>query len=816
MNRKSTKVATFLLLVFASAVHLSPTRLLAAEGRLLIEPTQPTLLGAESQQQLLITHDSGEQLRDVTDGAVYSSLDPKIATVSEDGIVRPVGNGKVTIEAQFGGLTSQVEVTVAAAGELLPLHFARDIIPLLSKAGCNAGSCHGKQGGQNGFALSVFGFDPQADYEALVSEGHGRRLFPSAPEHSLLLTKAINRVPHGGGRRIEATSQEYRRLLRWVESGMPRGADDTPQVVRIEVSPQQRVMTERATQRMLVTAFLNDGNSRDVTHEALYSSNDDTLARVDMQGRIATGMLAGEAAIVARYREHVASCRVTVPMNKDASVTKALAAWDRTHFVDRLVAEKWQQLHILPSEAAAEATLHRRLYLDLIGRLPTPEESAAYLANTDPQKHVALVDSLLARPDYADYWAVKWADLLRINRDDLGAKAAYQYHQWLRDSLRENKPYDVFVRELLTAQGSSNRNQAVNFYKAFPKPDDLSIAVSQVFLGVRLECARCHHHPYENWGQEDFYGLAAFFPRVQTKKGAGVEQFLYITDKGDVKHPRTQQVVQPQVLLGDPLAEPPADPRQHLAEWMTRPDNPFLPRAVVNRIWAQLMGRGLVEPLDDMRDTNPATNEPLLAALVTDFVEHDFDLKHLLKTIATSRVYGLSSQPNATNARDTQNYSRAYRKRLAAEVLLDAICDVTAVPETLAGLPPGTRAVQSWDHRLPSRFLDTFGRPQRKTVCECERVSESTLSQVLHLMNGELVTDKITDPTGRAAHLAGSEMPPAEIITELYLAAYGRPPREEELTAAQAAFARPDATRRTATEDILWALLNSAEFVLNH
>ena len=805
------------LLLRILIVLAGPCWLVAAEAPLRLEPAAPVLRGSDARQQLLVTGSRDGRDLDLTAVAKFRSSNPAVALVRDDGVLLPVSDGVARITATVENLESSVDVAVQGAQTSLPLHFNNDIIPLLTKAGCNSGGCHGKQSGQNGFKLSVFGHDAAADYESLIHEGRGRRLFPAVPGQSLLLAKASNRVPHGGGRRLEEDSIEYRRLLRWVVSGVPKGADDAVQVVRIEVHPKQRVMTEKSQQQLLVTAYYSDGTLRDVTHETLYSSNDETLAHVDARGRIATTMLAGEAAIVARYREQVASSRITVPLNKDLAVPTELAKWNRSHFIDRLVADKWEQLHLFPSAEADDTTFHRRVFLDVIGKLPTPDEVTAFVADTRSDKRALLVDRLLARPEYADHWALKWADLLRINREDLGPRPAYQYHQWLKESLQQNRPYDQFLRELLTAQGSNERNGAVNFFTAFPNPNDLTIAVSQVFLGVRLECARCHHHPYEKWGQDDFYGLAAFFPRMQKKKGDGTELTFFVGDKGEVRHPRTNAVMRPKALLGEPLdPAAPGDPREVLAAWVTAPQNPFVARTLVNRVWAQLMGRGLVEPIDDMRDTNPSTNEPLLKALSQDFIEHQFDIRQLIRTITTSRVYGLSSQPNVSNARDTQNYSRAYRKRLGAEVLLDAVSDVTGDVQLFAGMPPGTRAVQLWDHRLPSSFLDTFGRPQRKTVCQCERVAETSLGQVLHLMNAPVVSDKIASPAGRAASLAASERSVDEIIGQLYLATFGRPPREAELSAARQAFTADGATRRSAAADVLWALLNSAEFVLNH
>jgi hypothetical protein len=784
---------------------------------LLVEPSSIALRGAEARQQLLVTALRDGRPTDVTDAAEFVSSQPTIAAVGKDGVVLPVGDGTATITAIYGDQRATVQVTVAQAVEQRPLHFGNDIIPLLTKAGCNSGGCHGKQNGQAGFKLSVFGYDVDADYRALVFEGRGRRVSPTAPDASLLLAKATNRTPHGGGLRIDEDSAAYRQLRRWIASGLPHGDALAPRVVAIDVVPKQRILSEQSRQRLLVTARYSDGSLRDVTHEAVYTANDETLAAVDREGRIATTKLSGESAVVVRYQDQVAAAFITVPLNAQVRDAAGLAAWDRSHFIDRLVAEKWERLQLSPSPPADDATFHRRAFLDLIGKLPTPAETKAFLADASPDKRTRLIDALLDRPEYAEFWALKWSDLLRVNREDLGAKAAYRYHQWLLRSLRENKPYNEFLRELVTAQGSGEQNGAVHFFSAFATPNDLTVALSQVFLGVRLDCAKCHHHPYEKWSQEDFYGLAAFFPRLQKKKALKTEEFFFIADKGDVKHPQTKETVNPRVLLGeafDPAAE--FDPRARLGDWLASPDNPFVARSLVNRVWAQLMGRGLVEPVDDMRETNPPTNGPLLDALAREFVEHGYDVRRLIRTIAVSNVYGLASQPNADNLRDLQNYSRAYRKRLSAEVLLDAVNDVTGEAESFAGMPPGTRAVQLWDHRLPSAFLDTFGRPQRKTVCQCERAADVTLGQVLHLMNAAPMNDKISAPTGRVAQLVAAGLEPPAIVTELYLATYGRPPRADEATTALSAFDAPGIERQTAAEDILWALLNSAEFVFNH
>jgi len=805
-----------ILLSICCGVHTNAQAGSAAE-LLRLEPSVVRLVGADARQQLLATAVLADHEQDVTDDVQYKSSNPNVATVSSEGLVLPIADGKATITAAYRSLVVRRDVAVEKTAAVAPLHFVRDIVPILTKASCNSGGCHGKQNGQNGFRLSVFGYDEQADYQALTQEGRGRRLFPASPENSLLLLKAVNQLPHGGGMRLEKGSTDYKLLVRWIREGTPLGAKDTPLVTGLEVSPKQRVLRERATQRLLVTAIDSDGTRRDVTHQALFTSNDEKFAAVDRTGRVTTNETAGEGAIVVRYGDHVVPGYFTVPLKTDAAVGSLTADWDRSRFIDRLVAEKWDRLRLSPSPPADEATWLRRVYLDLIGKLPTADEARAYAVNTDPQRRLRLVDELLEREEHADFWALKWADMLRVNRDDLGPKSAYHYHQWLRRAWRENRPYDRLIRDLITAQGSSERNWAVNFYKAFKDPNDLTVAVSQVFLGVRLECAKCHHHPYEKWGQDDFYSLAAFFPRLQRKNGVGTDVEFYVSDKGAVKHPRTQEEMTPRVLLGAPEeTKQDADPRRRLADWMASPDNPYVARAFVNRVWANLMGRGLVEPVDDMRETNPATNEPLLQALAQDFIAHGYDMRHLIRSIVSSQTYALASTSDGANARDLQNYSRAYRKRLSAEVLFDAVCDVTEQPEEFAGIPPGTRAVQLWDHRLPSAFLDTFGRPQRKTICQCERYGELTLTQVLHLLNAPLINDKITSPTGRAARLAASELSEERIVEELYLAVFARLPRPEELAAATQAFRASGATRRSAAEDILWALMNSAEFVLNH
>ncbi|MFT5469773.1 MAG: hypothetical protein ACI8UO_004895 [Verrucomicrobiales bacterium] len=799
--------ATSILILFcASLVH-------GAELR--VEPAESTLHGSGARQQLLVTALDGASEVDATRSAKFVSSNPAVATVDEHGVVRPVADGVATIAVSTEEASATARIVVRDGGEALPISFRHDVIPLLTREHCNSGGCHGKQAGRNGFKLSLFGYDPEFDHEALVKQARGRRVVSAAPDQSLVLMKATGEIAHGGGPRLARESAQYETLRSWIEAGGPLESErDEIILTGIEITPSSRVLSPDATQQVLITAAYSDGSRIDVTHLSSYTTNNEALGAVDEHGVFAAAGLGGEVAVMANFMGRVATFRVTIPMNEDSTDQTQLAAWRGRNYIDKLLAEKWADLNLAPSPTCDDATFVRRAYLDCIGRLPTPEEVETFL---EDKQRSQLIADLIERPEYADFWAQKWADLLKINADDLGAKNAYLFDAWLRDAFRENMPYDQFVRQLITAQGNSFENRAANFYKAFTKPDDLTIAVSQVFLGIRLECAQCHHHPYEKWGQDDFYGLSAIFSRVARKKEPSGAELIYAGGKVDVKHPRTGEVVAPSALEAEPIElAPGVDRRVEFADWMTNANNRFVARTIVNRIWADFMGRGLVEPIDDMRVTNPASSEELLQALADDFVKNEFDIKYLIRTITASQAYGLSSIPNQFNVRDTSNYSRAYRKRLTAEVLLDAISDVTEAPEEFAGMPAGSRAVQLWNNRLPSSFLDVFGRPERKSVCECERSDESGLGHVLHLMNAPLVNDKIQSPTGRAARLAKSDTTPEDIITEFYLAALSRYPNEQEMTASRALFDSPESTRRTATEDVLWALLNTAEFVFNH
>lgn len=685
-----------------------------------------------------------------------------------------------------------------------------------------AGSCHAKPEGQNGFKLSVFSYDPLTDFAEIVKDGRGRRVSPAAPEASLILLKPTLTVDHEGGQRFEPGSPVYQMLVGWIAGGMPYQNPDEPALESVKIEPSSGTYRHGRETRLKVVAHYDDGSERDVTALSDFVSQDEELVTVDETGLMKTGRLNGENVVVARFMGQVATASVTVPAETrlPASRYEGLVA---ENFIDELGHAHFRRLGLFPSQRSNDTEFLRRATLDTIGRLPTPEETRGFIEDTAADKREQWIERLLADPAWADHWANKWADLLRPNPDRVGVKSVYLLDQWLRESFRRNMPYDAFARALLTVEGNNHRDGPAVVYRDRREPEDLTTIFSQVLLGVRMECAKCHHHPNEKWSQEDFYQFAAFFGPVK-QKGAGLsppisagnETFYYAPGR-KVNHPVTGAVLAPRPLDG-PVVDVHAksDPRLELAGWLTDPENPYFARAAVNRVWGSFFGRGFVEPVDDFRVSNPAVNEPLLNALAADFVAHDYDLKHLMRTMLRSELYQVSSTPNETNLADAKNFSRSLRRRLPAEVMLDAVSDVTGVPEEFEGCPPGTRAVQTWTFKTKSHFLDAFGRPNASSDPPCERDLKTSIVQSLHLMNSQALQAKLANPEGRAHLLAATDKTPCEIISELYLAAYTRLPSVGEQEAAEAVFNVEGKKRETATEDVLWALLNSPEFVFNH
>jgi hypothetical protein len=805
---------------------MAPSALAATPGgafdALRITPAQAVLRGPDSVQQLSVEGLTGDAAGDdLTPVASYESTNPGVASVDEAGTISAQGDGQAVITVRAGSLERRVPVTVREFTAGRPINFANQIVPIFTKLGCNSGGCHGKATGQNGFKLSLLGFEPAFDYDSLVKEARGRRLFPAAPEQSLLLLKGTARLPHGGGRRLEPGSHEHRLIARWIAGGMPVGKPDDPTVARIEVYPATRVMTRANRQQILVTAHYSDGSTEDVTRWAQYQSNDQEVAAVAEGGQVETREHSGQVAIMARYQGQVAVFQATVPLGLPIG---QYPEFPEQNFIDALAMKQWKALGLVPSDRCTDAEFIRRASLDVIATLPTPAEVKSFVANTDPAKRAKLVDRLLDRPEYASFFAVKWADVLRNKREGLPfyKRGTFRFYDWIRESLAQNTPYDQFVRSILAAIGTPETTPPVMWYRRIRATDAFVDDTAQVFLGLRLQCAKCHHHPFEKWSQDDYYGFAAFFARVGRKpslasqRGGRMDEVIFTARAGAVNHPKTGKAMQPKGLGDQVVTVPPTvDPREKLVDWMADPKNPFFARAVVNRYWAHFFSRGIVEPMDDMRLTNPPSNPELLDALASDFVANGYDLKHLIRTICGSRVYGLSSIPNEYNTKDKQSFARHYPKRMSAEILLDAIAQVTAVPTPFRDLPAGTRAIELPDESVDSAFLDVFGRPKRETPCECERVTDASLGQSLMLLNSNEIQTKLNAPVGRAAALAIDPRPDLEKVDELFWSAFGRAPTSGEQASALAHIAaRPD-KKREAYEDIVWALVNAKEFQFN-
>ncbi len=730
-------------------------------------------------------------------------------------------------------MLSSLVLSVSAEEQVASVSFTTDIMPMLTKLGCNGGGCHGKSSGQNGFKLSLLGFEPDHDYESIVHESRGRRWFPASPARSLLLLKATGVLPHGGGVRLQEHTDDYRTLLSWLQQGAPASRDDEPRLQRISVTPAEFVFDSNRKLSLRVQAHFSDGTARNVTRRAVYLSNEPDLADIDDAGVVQVHARHGSFAVMARFGEQIAVFHGVSPhSNLTAEQTTKLSHWEQTlarSFVDHHLVAQWRRLGILPSAPADDREFIRRASLDICGTLPTVDEVNAYVSDTLVDKRSRLIDRLLDRPEYASFFALKWADILR-NRGQ-GYSTRYQragttlFAGWIRDSLARNMPYDQFVTLILTATGSQETNPPTVWYRTVRTKADYVESVAQAFLGIRIQCAQCHHHPAERWSQTDYYQLAAVFGRVGRKGGfADAEvptgETIFFADSGEVRHPHTNELMQPR---------PPGDaefkltrfddPRRSLANWMASVDNPYFARTMANRMWGHFLGRGIIHPIDDARSTNPPSNPPLLDELAADFVAHRYDVKHLIRVICNSAAYELSSIPNDTNGEDVQNYARYYPRRLSAEVLLDSLSQVLEVPtkfRAAAGeFPAGTRAIDLPDEAVPSHFLDVFGRPARNSACECERVDGAALGQTLELVNSPDLQTKLTAENGLVARLAKNERSEGENVEEIFMRVFGRLPREKERQTA-VTFIQTQSNPKIAYASLLWSLVATNEFLFNH
>lgn len=783
-----TVIATWLAgaprLVQAAAPETEPI-VIGQPQRLDVFPSQFELRGQRSRMQLVVTGVyAPDTVQDLTRVAEFSSSDPGVVEV-RDGVAWPQGDGTAEIRIRVGDWETQARVTVSQHGTPERESFQYGALVALTKHGCNSGACHGSPSGKGGFRLSLRAFDPALDEITLVREESGRRTNPLDPDSSLLLLKPLMKLPHGGGLKLTKHDPGYEILRNWIAEGRRLDPPDQPHCVKIEVFPGSgRVLTRPAhTQQLCVLAHFSDGSVRDVTHVAVYTSSDEEVAEVSTSGFV-VGHDRGESAIVVRYLEHIETCFLTFVKDIPGY------AWPEVptnNYIDGFVHAKLQKLRYLPSELAGDEEFLRRVYLDVIGTLPTIEETQAFLSDSSADKRARLIDALLERPEHAKFWALKWGDVLRLTANQVGGDGVHKYHRWIERAVAGNMPYNEFARQLLLSSGSTLANPPANFYRTTVDENDCVESISQVFLGARLQCAKCHNHPFERWTQDNYYGLAAFFNRVQRKKSPrGGETFIWSGRGGEVTQPRTGKQMKPWLPVRGEVESAPADRREVFVDWLTSADNPYFARIEVNRIWSHLFGRGIVDPPDDFRDSNPPANAELLDALAQDFVKNGFDRRHILRTVLNSRAYQTTFRPNEWNESDAKYFSHQQPRMLSAEQLLDAISFVTDVPEPLAGLPASMKATQlPAPDLVKNEFLKVFGQPERQTVCACERTSESNLGMAIQFFNGPLIYDKLRNEQNRFRRLLSAGQNDEAIIQQIYLAALSRLPSAEELAAAQ-------------------------------
>jgi len=801
---------------FDVSIVSKPLKFLASPIRLGVTPESIRLDEPRARQQLVVTgFDAQGAMRDWTREARISPMDPSIVEVRE-GVVFPKSNGATELTIEVGKVRRIVPVRVSHFESPRRIELESDVLVALSKQGCNSGACHGSPSGKGSFRLSLRGFDVKLDELTLIREDFGRRVNPLEPDQSLLLTKPMMMVAHGGGKQLRKSDEAFAILRNWIEEGAKQDPEGTARCVGLEVSPDQRRVLNRDSggQQVAVTACFANGTKRDVTHLAAYESSNTSVATIDKKGRVAIHGR-GEAAILIRFLEHIVSLPLMFVEDVPNFKWKAPTP---NNYIDQLVNAKLQQLQYLPSDTCSDSEFLRRVYLDVIGILPTLNETTLFLADASESKRGKLIDELLERDEYAKFWSLKWGDLLKVTSKSVGPEGVYKYHRWVEESIRNNMPYDEFARQLLTASGSTLANPAANFFRTSTDMNECVETISQVFLGARLQCAKCHNHPFERWTQDNYYGLGTFFQRVERRKTQRPgEMFIWTASSGEVIQPRTGKAMSPWLpQMGEIEDSQPSDRREVFAAWLTEPTNPYFARIEANRIWSQFFARGIVDPIDDFRDSNPPSNEPLLAAISKDFVEHHFDRKHLIRAILNSRTYQAGFQTNEFNVEDTKYFSHQTPRFLVAEQLLDAINQVLGVKQNLGGLPSGTLATH-----LPAPdvvkmdFLKVFGQPERNTVCACERVEDSNLAMAIELFNGSVVHEKLRDPENRFRKALAAGKSIEEIVRELYLVSVCREPSPTELQAS-ISHCQSRSNLSDGIEDVCWAILNTDEFLFQH
>jgi Protein of unknown function (DUF1553)/Protein of unknown function (DUF1549) len=811
---------------------LLPALALAAD--LAILPADVPLTGPNARQQLLVVkRDADRVVADATGKATFVTSNPAVASVDENGDVRAVGDGSAVVTATIDGKTAAANVLVTRTKQPQELSFRNHVIPILTRFGCNSGACHGALAGKGGLKLSLRGYDPDSDHFVLTRQSLARRIDRQRPQDSLMLKKPTRVLPHGGGKRFEDDSSEYRLLLDWITAGANGPKESDARLVRLEAFPPAATLKPKDTMRVVVRAWYSDGHTEDVTRWAKFSSSEDLVASVNDEG-LATVAGYGESAINVAFGTRVAGLTITSPYPNRVD-SQTFAKSPRNDFIDELVLKKLESLHLPPSGPCDDREFIRRAFLDAAGILPTPEEVRKFVADRDPGRRTKLVDSLLERPEFVDYWTYKWSDMLLVSSRRLQQPEMWAFYRFVRSSVAENKPWDRFARDIVTASGSNLQNGAANYFVLHKDISELSEATAVTFLGMSVTCCRCHNHPLEKWTQDQYWSLANLFSRVTLKNGdRGGEVIVQEQVSGDVRHPRRGMPMPPAPLDGKPMPlDDPHSRRAHLADWLTAPENPYFAKAIVNRLWRNFMGRGLVEAEDDLRETNPASNKELLNALVKEFVAHRFDVKHLIRLMMNSAAYQRSSVSLPENAADDRFYSRYLVRRLSAEVILDAYSAVTGVPTPFdqiytgveggttptGSYPAGVRALQLPDTQVASNFLNAFGRPERLQTCSCERQQEATVGQALHLNNGQTLNDKLRSKQCRIEKWLKDQVSDAEAVRRVFELALARQPTPAEArrfeTILKEAAAEKGGSRREALEDLFWAVLTGKEFLFN-
>jgi hypothetical protein len=757
---------------------------------------------------------------DLRTQAKYASADAKIASVDAEGVVRPIANGQTQINVTVAGVTKTVNVKVALPATEPPISFRHEVMPVLSLGSCNGGGCHGYSLGKNGFKLSLRGADAAPDFFAITKDSLSRRVNGQFPEQSLLVTKPVGDVPHEGGVRFSRKSLSFEILTKWIAQGSPGDLTDKAEIVNVRLVPDKLVLQPGQKHHLQLLAEYDNGVVRDVTRLGVISANNTQYADVEGEGIVVAGD-PGETAIVARF-ERVFSATSVIVLKADAKFTPTKAPTG--NFIDKHVIDKLNRLKVAPSPLANDEEFLRRVYLDLIGVQPKPDEIKAFLADKDAKKREKVIDALFERPEFVDHWSLKWGDLLQNSRNSASANSVYLFREWIRGAIASNLPMDAFARKVLTAKGGAVDDPASVYFAISKDTNDTLERATQVFCGVRMLCARCHSHPLENWTQADYYGLASFFNQVAVRPDVrapqGVQNMKFITlnlAAGNSTNPRTQKAQPPRYLGGiEPKLDLNKDRRVDYANWLTSPKNPFFARGLANRYWSYFFHRGIVEPVDDVRSTNPPINPALLDALTQDFIDHKFDVRHLMKQIVTSETYQRSSTPTESNKHDEQNFSHAIPRRIPAEALMDTLIQATAIPENFPGAPAGFRAAQLPDANSENAFLRLFGKAQRMEACECERDNGSNMLQALHFLNGKSIQARVVNPNGRAGLLTRQKLSDKEVVTELYLWTIARRPSDAELKVSVDYLSRHAERRAEAVQDLMWVLVNTREFLLVH